>query len=134
VGAVAKVICPRCGSEGILEIFNVNGRQYLRVVHYYYDVKKKRRKRLCYIGPVDEYEYVNRLHLLGVTNLKDSDPSKIVENVVNTFIGIAVRKVLRNQLTDDESIAFVRKAKALLSTLDECRKRVEGLLKDMQKL
>jgi len=66
------VRCPRCGSEGRLEEYVVNGRRYLRVVHG----SGKDRKQ-CYIGPSDNYFHAAALLRLGLTNLKDVDYAEL---------------------------------------------------------
>jgi len=132
VSEVAKATCPRCGAEGILEIFNVNNRQYLRVIHYYYDTKGKRRKKRCYIGPLEDYEHVNRLHELGVTNLKDFNPAKIVMNTVENFIKLVYRNTANSYTSYKDIHEIAEKAKTLLTTLEICRKQIEKLISSLE--
>jgi hypothetical protein len=81
--------CPRCGAPGYLEEYCVKSgggeRCYFRVVHYYYE-GGERKKRSCYIGPVDRYIYVEKLLEMGLTNLLKIDPEVVVERVVEGFI------------------------------------------------
>ena len=56
----AKPLCPRCGQPiSYYKRKKVGNRVY--AVHY---VKEggKRKKKECYLGPEDEYEYVSRMH------------------------------------------------------------------------
>lgn len=86
--------CPRCGRPGYLEemcIKSTSGRElcYYRVVHYYKE-NGKRRKKVCYLGPVDgAYSYVERVHGLGLTNILKQDPKQIINNAVSKVIELA---------------------------------------------
>ncbi|CAH04240.1 hypothetical protein STSV1pORF57 [Sulfolobus virus STSV1] len=46
-----RVICRACGEPGTLYIKKVGERKYKYVKHY--------KKKSCYLGPVEGYEYVN---------------------------------------------------------------------------
>ena len=54
--------CPRCGLpiKRIL-VREISGRKYVYAVHYVEEGGKKKKKQ-CYLGPVDHYKYVTRLH------------------------------------------------------------------------
>ena len=55
-------VCPRCGLpiKRIL-VREISGRKYVYAVHYIERDGKKVKKQ-CYLGPVDQYKYVSRLH------------------------------------------------------------------------
>jgi hypothetical protein len=82
--------CPRCGQSGYLEMsckkHNDTEYCYWRVVHYYKE-GSKRRKRVCYLGPADgPYRYVERIHHLGLTNILHQDVVTIVHNAITSYI------------------------------------------------
>jgi hypothetical protein len=114
-----KVTCPRCGAPGYLEevcVKSTSGDElcYYRVVHYYKE-NGKRRKRVHYFGPTDgEYRYVERVHELGLTNIIHQDPSKIVYNAVSRLIDEA-RSAGNNKRR--EVLEKVRKLRGLMSEL-----------------
>jgi hypothetical protein len=69
-----KKICPRCGeSYSYIEKISIGERSYLYAVHYYVDENGRRRKRRCYLGPVDGYEYVSKTHDITFYGLDRQD-------------------------------------------------------------
>jgi len=56
------VLCPRCGSRGWVEEKEISGRTYIYVAHEERGPDGRRRRRYCYLGPRDSYEYVSKLH------------------------------------------------------------------------
>jgi len=56
------VLCPRCGSRGWVEEKEINNRVYIYVAHEERGPDGRRRRRHCYLGPKESYEYVTRLH------------------------------------------------------------------------
>jgi hypothetical protein len=114
-----KVVCPRCGAPGYLEevcVKSTSGDElcYYRVVHYYKE-SGKRRKRVHYFGPTDgEYRYVERVHELGLTNILRQDPATIVYNAVSRLIDEA-RSAGNNKRREVRE--KVRKLRGLMSEL-----------------
>ena len=55
-------MCPRCGLpvKRIL-VREIRGRRYVYAVHYI-EREGKKVKKQCYLGPVDHYKYVTKLH------------------------------------------------------------------------
>jgi len=55
-------VCPRCGERySYLETSKRASNVYVYAVHYYYE-NGKRKKRKCYLGPLESYIYVTKLH------------------------------------------------------------------------
>jgi hypothetical protein len=114
-----KVTCPRCGAPGYLEevcVKSTSGDElcYYRVVHYYKE-NGKRRKRVHYFGPTDgEYRYVERVHELGLTNILRQDPATIIYNTVSRLIDEA--RSARDERRS-EVLKKVRKLRGLMSEL-----------------
>jgi len=70
-------LCPRCGRRfSYIERREARGREYFYAVHYFgYEVvdgKVKKKVKKCYLGP-REYEYVEKLHSLGLAGLIDRE-------------------------------------------------------------
>jgi hypothetical protein len=78
---MVKVTCPRCGEQGYTETHSVAGRRYLYIVH---GTGKKRRK--CYIGPVEEYVHADMLLTLGLRNIQDIDYLEVALNALERLI------------------------------------------------
>ncbi len=56
-------ICPRCGKEvSWYEEHRRGNRKYVYAAHYIEYRGGKARVRKCYLGPVDSYRYVSRMH------------------------------------------------------------------------
>ncbi|MDT7889983.1 MAG: hypothetical protein RQ885_13555 [Desulfurococcales archaeon] len=82
-----KKICPRCGDAySYIEEIDVSGRTYLYAVHYVKDESGKRRKRRCYLGPKESYEYVSKTHEIIFYGLDREDRYiKYLEEIVSLF-------------------------------------------------
>jgi len=82
-----KGICPRCG-QPFRWIYSetIHGRAYLYAVHEYVDENGRKRRRKCYLGPADSYEYVSKTHDLefyGMT--KDDRYIRYLEEIIDLF-------------------------------------------------
>jgi hypothetical protein len=128
-----KVTCPRCGGSGHLEehwVKTKDGREYgyWRVVHYYRE-DGKTRKRVCYLGPIDrEYIYVEKVHRLALTNILHQDPSKIISNLVSRVIDAARAAKLRPQ----ERARALNTVRKLLGTMRELLQELESVERELQ--
>jgi len=60
-----KVVCPRCRGLGYWERRFRNGHVYVYVLH-----REGRKVHRCYLG-AEEYDYVERLHNLGLAGMHD---------------------------------------------------------------
>jgi len=125
-----KVTCPRCGAPGYLEevcIKSTTGEElcYYRVVHYYKE-SGKRRKKVHYFGPTSgEYRYVEKVHELGLTNLMHQDPSKIVYNAVSRLIDEA------RSVKGDRKHGVLEKVRKLRSLMKQLIQELESIEKDL---
>ncbi|MEM0467931.1 MAG: hypothetical protein QXT27_01870 [Pyrobaculum sp.] len=66
--------CPRCGEYGYRYIESRGNRLYI----YY----RHPGRRNCYIGPLEGYEYVERLHQLSLSNLEELDYVALAGRIV----------------------------------------------------
>jgi hypothetical protein len=80
-------ICPRCGEPySYVEKIDIGERSYLYAVHYYVDENDRRRKRRCYLGPVDGYEYVSKTHEIIFYGLDRQDRYiRYLEEITDLF-------------------------------------------------
>lgn len=119
--------CPRCGRPGYLEemcVKSTSGRElcYYRVVHYYKE-NGKRRKKVCYLGPVaGAYSYVERVHGLGLTNVLKQNPLSIINNTVSKVIELAYTAGSSKR---EEVLGKVRELRMLLEHLTKRLAQVE---------
>ncbi|MEM1694593.1 MAG: hypothetical protein QW456_10320 [Ignisphaera sp.] len=81
-------MCPRCGLMGTRSVEKRNGRFYVYYVHY---DSKSGKLRKCYIGPVEGYRYVEKLHSLALDNLEDVDYIAVALNALNCFVNMFMR-------------------------------------------
>ncbi|MEM4964523.1 MAG: hypothetical protein QXT13_10305 [Pyrobaculum sp.] len=70
------VTCPRCGLLGYRVIERRGGRLYV----YY---KHPELKKSCYVGPVAEYEYVERFYELELTNIERRNYSELAKRAIS---------------------------------------------------
>jgi hypothetical protein len=128
-----KVVCPRCGAPGYLEevcVKSTSGDElcYYRVVHYYKE-NGKRRKKVHYFGPASgEYRYVERVHELGLTNILRQDPSKIVYNAVSRLIDEA------RSARDEKRSEVLEKVRKLRGLMKQLIQELENIEKELGEL
>jgi hypothetical protein len=101
----------------------VNNREYVRIVHI---VGRKRVKH--YIGAKDKYVYVEKLHRLDLTNLKDQDPAMLIRNAIDNFIESARKLSIKR----DKVVEFMDKTKQLMRVLTLCASNLEKLYSELE--
>ena len=77
----SKVTCPRCGLLGYRVIKERSSRKYVYVAHV-----SGEKMKWCYVGPLDGYSYVERLHSLDLTNVASQDYLEIASNAVQRYL------------------------------------------------
>jgi len=69
-----KKVCPKCGQPySYIEEIDIGDRSYLYAVHYVKDKSGKRKKKRCYLGPKEGYEYVSKTHDLEFYGMTKED-------------------------------------------------------------
>jgi len=117
------VRCPRCGLDGRLEEYVVNGRAYLRVVH-----GSGKSKVQCYIGPADFYVHAAGLLRLGLTNLQDVDYVDLVEEAAYRLVRYA------RTLGLSQPSEWLVKVRELRRVLEELLPQVKELEEELDRL
>jgi len=127
-------LCPRCGQRfSYIERREARGREYFYAVHYFgyavVDGKVKKKVKKCYLGP-REYEYVEKLHDLGLAGLIDKERFKrYLEELLDSMeVGLRELLELVRELATRalEEVEGVEPAKA--RELSEEARAVWGLL------
>ena len=131
-----KGICPRCGKP-FRWIYQekIYGRIYLYAVHEEVEGDKKKRRK-CYLGPADSYEYVSKTHDLSFYGMTKED--RYITYLEEIF----------NLLGSEESISTdpeefkrdfenIMKIKSLLKKInnevdDRLRKIIETMISDVK--
>jgi len=82
-----KKICPKCGQPySYIEEIDIGDRTYLYAVHYVKDESGKRKKKRCYLGPADSYEYVSKTHDIIFYGLNRQDRYiRYLEEIIDLF-------------------------------------------------
>jgi hypothetical protein len=82
-----KKVCPKCGEPySYIEEIDIGGRTYLYAVHYVKDESGKRKKKRCYLGPKEGYEYVSKTHDIIFYGLDREDRYiKYLEEILDLF-------------------------------------------------
>jgi hypothetical protein len=124
--------CPRCGLPGFLEVHTVkrDGHEYkyYRVVHVINDGGRPKRK-VCYLGPVGrEYRHVEDVHGIGLTNIIEQDPFKVISNILQKNIGIVMKS--HNDQQRKELLEKIKQLKKELNILNEELVKAEEELKE----
>jgi len=126
--------CPRCGREVSYVERQVKGSQtYFYAVHYMgYErvgLKIKKKVKKCYLGP-REYEYVEKLHNLGLAGLVDRERFRRYLKELLDSMEVGLRELLElvRELAERalEEVEDVEPAKA--RELSEEARAVWGLL------
>jgi len=118
-------ICPRCNQLGSRFVRVINGRRYLYFRHY--DSESKR-VRQCYIGPIDGYEYVEKLHSLRLTNVLDQN---YIDIAILSIVRAAERLARENRISYEDSIEII--LKRLFRNLERYRRAIENAYRDVFK-
>lgn len=82
-------ICPRCGNPGTRYLRKEGERVYVYYSHYDPATRKRRK---CYIGPLQEYEYVGKQHDLGLSNLENTDYYEVSVTALGKYINMMMKK------------------------------------------
>ena len=119
-------ICPRCGQPyNWLEKrwTSVRGKRRLYLYAVHVEGKgKNRRRRSCYLGPVDEYEYVTRMHAKEGLVLKPiHDQDKVVEYI----------KALAHSLKELPSRSRGKKMEVVIEELKGLHSDLEEVLAEL---
>ena len=82
-----KKVCPKCGKPySYIEEIDIGGRTYLYAVHYVKDENGKRKKKRCYLGPKEGYEYVSKTHDLEFYGMTIEDRYiRYLEGIIDLF-------------------------------------------------
>jgi hypothetical protein len=121
-------ICPRCGMEiDYVSEERRGDRVYVYAVHVT-RLGKKRRVKKCYLGPVDKYEYAERLVQLDLTNILDLDFMRVVERAVENFINAAKN-------ADSKELAkYISAAEKMSIKLVELAERLDKLIGELERV
>jgi len=131
-----KGICPRCGKP-FRWIYQeaIYGRTYLYAVHEeIVEGKKKRRK--CYLGPADSYEYVSKTHDLEFYGMTKEDRYiTYLEEILNLFASEEPVSIDPDDFRRD--FENIMKIKSLLKKInnevdDRLRKIIETMISDVK--
>jgi len=115
-------ICPRCGMPySYLDIDKRASNTYVYAIHYYYE-GGKRKKRKCYLGPLESYIYVTKLH----TDIVNPE-GLVLEGALSTTRAVRYIEALtayfenrgKESLTDEELRALRKLVYTLLRVLGE---------------
>ncbi|MEM4535545.1 MAG: putative integrase [Nanopusillaceae archaeon] len=108
-------VCPRCGGVGYRSVEKRAGRYY---VYYIHRDPKTGRVRKCYVGPTVVYDYVEKLHALGLSNIEEVDYVAVARRAVELYVDRALkgkdseRKQVAEKL--EELIEFIYRKLELL--------------------
>jgi len=116
--------CPRCGLEGRLEKYYVNGRAYYRVVHG----SGKSRTR-CYLGPADDYLHAAPILWLRLRNLAEIDYAAVVQDAIDTLLSLASRYGM-----GEEAAEWLARVRRLREALERELLRVEAVERELERL
>jgi hypothetical protein len=126
-----RKICPRCG-QPFRWIYSetIHGRTYLYAVHEVVEEGKKKRKK-CYLGPADSYEYVSKTHDLEFYGpIKDDRYIRYLEEIIDLFDVKGPVSIDPEEFKKDfENMIKIR---SLLKKInDEVEERLEKIIKTM---
>ncbi len=102
--------CPRCGRRVVrVRERRIGNRVYLYAVHY-----EGGRKRECYLGPKDRYEYVSRLH---------ERENLALRGLVDKFRAIQYLESLASFLAETDDVELLSEALPVLRQATSCVER-----------
>jgi len=132
-----RKICPRCGNPfSYIEEVDRGGRLYLYAVHYVKDESGRRKKRRCYLGPKDGYEYVSKTHDIIFYGLDREDRYiRYLEEILDLFASEeSVSTDLERFKRDFENVIKMRSlVKRINNEInDRLRKIIETMISDVK--
>jgi len=132
-----RKICPRCGNSfSYIEEVDRGGRLYLYAVHYVKDESGRRKKRRCYLGPKDGYEYVSKTHDIIFYGLDREDRYiRYLEEILDLFASEeSVSTDLERFKRDFENVIKMRSlVKRINNEInDRLRKIIETMISDVK--
>ncbi|MEM4554190.1 MAG: putative integrase [Ignisphaera sp.] len=87
-------ICPRCGSLGYRSVEKRAGRYY---VYYIHRDNASGRVRKCYVGPIEGYNHVEKIHSLNLDNLEDVDYIEVARRAIEFYVDRALKRKNREE-------------------------------------
>jgi len=115
---VARGRCPRCGEYGTIVY-----RRYKEGKTYVYYVHKRGGKQIWhYAGPLEEYEYVSRLHPLEFYGPERGEARRLCEYILKSLVslkGLVSEGVLEAQEEVGELRRAIREARRLIEELEK---------------
>jgi hypothetical protein len=119
--------CPRCGlSVSWFERHKRGNREYVYAVHVLGYSNKKRLVRKCYLGPVDSYEYVSKMHFKeGLEFFGYTNPDRVFEylDAILDTLPVAVEAKLSKE---PESVEKIRKlVEKMIRTAEKIKQQAE---------
>jgi hypothetical protein len=127
-----KKVCPKCGETySYIEEIDIGGRSYLYAVHYVKDESGKRRKKRCYLGPKDGYEYVSKTHDITFYGLDRQDRYIIYLEEILRLLGssMPVSSEPEEFKRDFENIMKIRSLVKRIN--NEVEERLEKIIQTM---
>jgi len=120
------VLCPRCNRLGYA-FKSRRGNKYYVYVKHVAKVGNRIRYEYCYVGPEDEYHYVQKIHGgLGLTNTIEQDYAVTVLSAVEKQLQFAERLVNQGKRREAEELL-----KRLLDVLSNAISEVLELVKTL---
>ena len=126
--------CPRCGRSGYARVERRGNREYIYFVHYVKNPKTgKYRTVRCYIGPAHEYAYVEKFHVLGLTNVVEQDYVVTAYLACRKYIESVARSVVDKlaRVGDKEKRSVVVEA---LEKLDKLINMLNNVIKEVEEI
>ena len=118
-----KPLCPRCGQPiSYYKRKKVGNRVYVYAVHYV-KVGGKSRKKECYLGPEDEYEYVSRMHMREGLMLKGMADKKRAVEYLETLI---------QNITETAEQLEAHELRRLEQMLTQAQQQIHTILQEKQ--
>ncbi|MEM4889551.1 MAG: hypothetical protein QXJ64_08950 [Thermosphaera sp.] len=119
-----SVKCPRCGAEGTLYRQKVSGRTYIYIRH-----RRGKAEKKCYLGPADEYVFVQRVYSdayvpLSLTNVFDVDLTNVLRHLIDAIRLQHHRFVILKQFN---------KLRELYNSLRKLQPELNILINDIEK-
>jgi len=117
-------VCPRCGRPyNYIKEVSKGGRVYLYAVHYEgtekVNGKTKIKRKYCYLGPKDRYEYVSKLHSSEGLELRGlADRGREIE-----YLNAILKNITSSELSEKDAKKI---EKILREALKKVRRRAGG--------
>ena len=124
-------ICPRCGLPGYLKTAKRGNRVYFYVEHRF-RLAGRVKYKTCYIGPVDQYKYVEKFHVLSLTNFPEQDYLIVAKEAIRRFVEKKIAEASIQEDVEKKQLILRETRKLLERFLNYVNEKIKEVVREAE--